>query len=53
MILKISSNLGDFVIRQLLAKFRDVDEVSSVLSPAGPVLRFPDGDHLHVLRATP
>lgn len=53
MILKVSSNYGDFVIGQLLAKLRDVDEVGSMLSSVGPVLRFPDGGLLHVLRTTP
>lgn len=53
MILKSSSNSGDSVMVQLLAKLRGVDEVGSMLSPVGPVLRFPDGGLLHVLRATP
>lgn len=47
------SNFGDSVIGQLLDKIRDVDELGSMLSPVGPVLKFPDGGLLHVLRATP
>lgn len=52
MILKGSSNFGDSVIGQLLAKLRGVDEVGSMLSPVVSVLRFPDGGLLHVLGAT-
>lgn len=40
------------MIGQLLDKLKDVDEVGSVLSPVGAVLKYPDGS-LYILRATP
>lgn len=37
-------------IGQLLAKLRNADEDCSVVAPVGPVLRFPDGGLLYVVR---